>query len=59
MKAHGPSEGGPRTLSMCSINDTATSQLAGGGYKDQHVHHVPALPTAACAVQVVYRPSDC
>ena len=44
---------------MGSTNDTATSQLAGGGYKDQHVHHVLTLPTAACAVQVVYRPSDC
>ena len=59
MRAHGPSEGGPSILSMGSTNDTATSRLAGGGYKDQHVHHVPALPTAACAVQVVYRPSDC
>ena len=59
MRAPGPSEGGKHILSMGSTNDTATSQLAGGGYKDQHVLRVPALPTAACAVQVVYRPSDC
>ena len=59
MRAHGPSYSGHSILSMGSTNDTATSQLAGGGYEDQHVPRVPALPTAACAVQVVYRPSDC